>query len=68
MQILRESTWDGEGRVESHSCKPRSAQDGQPPTRGEEDARKGSPLQVSEGARLCPHLDFRRLSPRTVSQ
>ena len=29
-----------------------------------EQVRKGSPLEPSEGARPCPHLDFRLLASR----
>lgn len=33
-----------------------------------EEARKASPLQLSEGVQPCPHLDLGRLASRTMTE
>ena len=42
--------------------------DGSQPPEARREARKDSPLQPSEGAQPCPHLDFGLLASRTVRQ
>ena len=56
--------WTQRQRSERCSHKPRNTWGHQKL----EEARKDPPLEPSEGARPCRHLDFRLLTSRTVRQ